>query len=225
MFYFKDFYFLEKILNLIAYFKSNLNLVKKLIKRKKREQIKLKKIKNIENNIISTESNKEGKNDNLNLSSPVNSKYLTLNKKDKLSNIETKELDKFSNLNKKNNKNKKNLNNIFTINKLNSDKNQISNKSDIINNEKDNKINKYKYPYNMSEDQIYEMFLKINANSDSELNELDYKNAIKKDIRTYFQYYLSLLRTKHLFIFSFWPSFDYNSQIIKIFLFKRQRHI
>ena len=194
-------------------------MVKKLIKRKKREQIKLKKIKNIENNIISTESNKEGKNDNLNLSSPVNSKYLTLNKKDKLSNIETKELDKFSNLNKKNNKNKKNLNNIFTINKLNSDKNQISNKSDIINNEKDNKINKYKYPYNLSENQIYEMFLKINANSDSELNELDYKNAIKKDIRTYFQYYLSLLRTKHLFIFSFWPSFDYNSQIIKIFLF------
>ena len=138
MFYFKDFYFLEKILNLIAYFKLNLNLVKKLIKRKKREeQIKLKKIKNIENNLISTESNKEEKNDNLNLSSPVNSKYLTLNKKDKLSNIETKELDKFSNLNKKNNKNKKNLNDIFTINELNSDKNQILNKNDIINTEKE----------------------------------------------------------------------------------------
>ena len=126
----------------------------------------------------------------MNLSSSINSKYLTLNKKDKLRNKDTKELDKFSNLNKKN-----------------------------------IKKNKYKYPYNMSEEQIYEMFLKINANSDSELNELDYKNAIKKDIRTYFQYYLSLLRTKHLFIFSFWPSFDYNSQIIKIFLFKRQRHI
>ena len=40
LFYFKEFYFLEKILNLIAYFKSNLNLVKKLIKRKQKEKNK-----------------------------------------------------------------------------------------------------------------------------------------------------------------------------------------
>ena len=71
----------------------------------------------------------------------------------------------------------------------------------------------------MNENQMYEMFLKINNNSDSELNELDYNSSIKIDKRTYFQYYLSLLRTKHLLFFSFWPSFDYNSQIIKIFLF------
>ena len=71
----------------------------------------------------------------------------------------------------------------------------------------------------MNENQMYEIFVKINNNSDSELNELDYNEAIKIDKRTYFQYYLSLLRTKHLLFFSFWPSFDYNSQIIKIFLF------
>ena len=55
--------------------------------------------------------------------------------------------------------------------------------------------------------------------SDSELNDLDYQDAIQIDNRTYFQYYLSLIRTKHPLFFSFWPWFDYNSQIIKIFLF------
>ena len=63
----------------------------------------------------------------------------------------------------------------------------------------------------MNENQMYEIFLKINNNSDSELNELDYNSSIKIDKRTYFQYYLSLLRTKHLLVFSFLPSFDYNS--------------
>ena len=71
----------------------------------------------------------------------------------------------------------------------------------------------------MNESQMYEFFLKINTKSDFELNDLSYNNAIKIDKRTYCQYYLSLIRTKHLFFFSFWPVFDYNSQIIKIFLF------
>ena len=71
----------------------------------------------------------------------------------------------------------------------------------------------------MNESQMYDFFLKINTNSDFELNDLSYNNAIKIDKRTYCQYYLSLIRTKHLFFFSFWPAFDYNSQIIKIFLF------
>ena len=66
---------------------------------------------------------------------------------------------------------------------------------------------------------MYEIYLKIYSPSDSEMNELDYNEAINLDKRTYFQYYLSLLRTKHLLIFSFWSAFDYNSQIIKIFLF------
>ena len=55
--------------------------------------------------------------------------------------------------------------------------------------------------------------------TDSELNELSYEKALKKDKRTYFQYYISLLRTKHLFIFCFFVQNDYNSQIIKRFLF------
>ena len=52
-----------------------------------------------------------------------------------------------------------------------------------------------------------------------EMNTLPYNEAIKFDKRTYFQFYLSLLKIKHLIIFSFCPSKDYNSRIIKIYLF------
>ena len=55
--------------------------------------------------------------------------------------------------------------------------------------------------------------------NDSELNQLSYKEALEIDKRTYLQYYLSLLRTKHLLIFTFYTTKDYNSRIIKINLF------
>ena len=55
--------------------------------------------------------------------------------------------------------------------------------------------------------------------NDNEMNSLDFNNALVIDKRTYVQYYFSLLRTKHLLIFSFFPSNDYNSLIIKINLF------
>ena len=55
--------------------------------------------------------------------------------------------------------------------------------------------------------------------SESEWNSLSYKIALKKDKRTYCQYYWSLLKKKHIILFSFYPNKDYNSQIIKIFLF------
>ena len=55
--------------------------------------------------------------------------------------------------------------------------------------------------------------------NDYELNRLSYKEALKNDKRTYFQYYYSLLKTNHPLFFSFIPSNDYNSQSIKICLF------
>jgi len=55
--------------------------------------------------------------------------------------------------------------------------------------------------------------------TDTELNSLSYEEALIYDKRTYLKYYLSLLRTKHLLIFSFYPNRDYNSMIIKICLF------
>ena len=72
---------------------------------------------------------------------------------------------------------------------------------------------------NLNENQIYEMYLKINGCTNEELNDLSYKKAIQIDKRLYCQYYISLIFTKHLLFFSFRPSFDYNSRILKIFLF------
>ena len=66
---------------------------------------------------------------------------------------------------------------------------------------------------------------KINKNvtyhfiNDYELNNLSYINAVKIDKRSYVQYYFSLFRMKHLLIFTFYTSNDYNSKIIKISLF------
>ena len=55
--------------------------------------------------------------------------------------------------------------------------------------------------------------------SDYELNSLTYKEALEYDKRTFFQYYISLLKRKHPIIFSFIPTKDYNTMIIKLCLF------
>ena len=74
---------------------------------------------------------------------------------------------------------------------------------DAINSEK--KLNKDNY------------FLKII--NDEELNTLEYEIALIYDKRTYLQYYWSLLKKKHLILFTFLPANDYNLFTIKISLF------
>ena len=54
---------------------------------------------------------------------------------------------------------------------------------------------------------------------DFEINSLEYEEAFKLDNRTYYQYYISLLKYNHPIMLSFGPYNDYNSRIIKIFLF------
>ena len=54
---------------------------------------------------------------------------------------------------------------------------------------------------------------------DYELNTLLYEEALFYDKRTYFQYYWSLLKKKHLLLFEIITSNDYNSRIIKFCLF------
>ena len=104
-------------------------------------------------------------------------------------------------------KNKKQVNK-KQVNKkqISKKKHSISNKKKAINaiNDNDNKEkNKGILIYN-----------------DNELNSLIYNKALIYDKRTYFQYYLSLLKLNHLLIFSFYCNDnDYNSQIIKMFLF------
>ena len=60
---------------------------------------------------------------------------------------------------------------------------------------------------------------KMKVYNDGELNSLSYKEAIKIDHRTYLQYYWSLLKTKHIILFTFFYNTDYNELIIKICLF------
>ena len=66
---------------------------------------------------------------------------------------------------------------------------------------------------------MYEIYQLISKRTDTELNSLPYKLAINLDKRSYCVYYVSLIKTKHLVFFSFLPIFDYNSRILKIFLF------
>ena len=65
----------------------------------------------------------------------------------------------------------------------------------------------------------YEYYINLMDFNDYELNQMTYKQAIKNDKRSYISYYFSLIRQKHLLIFSFFPMHDYNSQAIKVDLF------
>ncbi len=64
----------------------------------------------------------------------------------------------------------------------------------------------------------YKYLNSMNLN-DYELNSLSYKMALKIDKRTYIQYYWSLLKSKQLILFTFFPNNDYNLLTVKIILF------
>ena len=55
--------------------------------------------------------------------------------------------------------------------------------------------------------------------NDYEFNSLDYNEALFYDKRTYCQYYFSLIKRKNIIFFSFCPSKDYNSIIIRSCIF------
>ena len=86
----------------------------------------------------------------------------------------------------------------LNLNTINTDKKNMS-FNDILSNDEREKIKA------------------IMQRNDNELNILDYKNALKYDNRNYFQYYFSLLRTKHMII-RILAKNDYNSRMIKIYL-------
>ena len=50
------------------------------------------------------------------------------------------------------------------------------------------------------------------------MNSLEYENALKIDKRTYFQYYCSLIKKKHIIMFTFLPINDFNLLYMKICL-------
>ena len=103
------------------------------------------------------------------------------------------------------------------ISYLNKQESKLEKSEDKINKEiiiTNNDININKEDKNNDNDKINN--LKFN---DYELNEMPYKNALINDNRTFFNYYFSLLKRKHLLLFSFCENNDYNSMIIKILLF------
>ena len=53
---------------------------------------------------------------------------------------------------------------------------------------------------------------------DYEINNISYKEALENDKRTYLQYYISLIKLKHILLFTFYSNHDYNSFPIKICL-------
>ena len=54
---------------------------------------------------------------------------------------------------------------------------------------------------------------------DFELNNLSYEEALERDKRDFWEYYISLIKIKHPIIFTFYPNKDYNTFIIKLDLF------
>ena len=171
---------------------NNLN-----IKNKTKEFKNIKKVNSKNNNILFKKNKTK-----INPPIKVNNKHKVNNK---------------SNNKNKNNKIEYNINNFNSISKLKGTKpiiniqNNINYQLSIYNVKK----NKKKFN-NKSIDKIKSINITIN---DYELNNLSYKVALKKDKRKYIQYYCSLLKMKHIIIFTFFNNTDYNSKIIKICLF------
>ena len=224
------FYFITLLVFLSSGFPSLRKIIYKIIDAKE-QQLKFEdknknknKNKNIsrlkasDNNYINNLRNRK-KNLNINKNKKKLNKRNKNSPPKKLKQIKLKSKIKNNNPNNKRKyilsikKNKKGNNNIFSSvnqrilnnNKNNNYLNNNSNKT-MIKNNKANKLNKE-----------YNIILKRN---DLEINSLPYEEALIVDERTCIQYYLSLLRANHLLIFSFYKNDkDYNSGIIKIFLF------
>ena len=84
---------------------------------------------------------------------------------------------------------------------------------------KDNKDDKDNKNQTINNNIIIKNLPNIENLNDEEINHLDYGEAIILDKRTYMQYYWSLLKKKHLILFTFYPSNDYNIRIIKMSFF------
>ena len=213
-----------------------LNNIKNNILNNKEEKNNLKK-----KNKIKSQKTKKNLIGNNNINKKINFKYIKNkdNNKDKISNPIKNKNDKIlKNINKK--KNKKSVPNLSSKNTITSFNSNINlYKVKMLNNKnksnqfkeknkksisKDNKnnfffcniINNYSNKTNIKNNKV---LIQNNLLNDQELNSLKYKEALILDKRTYFQYYCSLLKKKHLILFTFVPMNDYNLQYIKITLF------
>ena len=113
--------------------------------------------------------------------------------------------------NKKENKKRKKKNKKKKLN-TNIKNKQLSKNNGAINLEEKLNIS------GLDDKQKYKLCKKELSKDDYEMNHLAYEIAKKDDKRTYFLYYFSIMRTNHIFVFSF-ISNDYNIKTIKIILF------
>ena len=98
-----------------------------------------------------------------------------------------------------------NRNNVLTLNETTNNNKVNKNKR------KKKKMNKNKSKKNEEQ--------KDKSLNDYEMNSLDYYKALIYDRRSFFGYYFSLIRTKHIIVFTFFNKKDFNSRPIKITLF------
>ena len=199
IFYYKQKKLLEKKIKDISFCLINWKLIENAQKQNTTKNSKKKE-------------NKKKKNKEKNEKNILNNKEEDKNKKEiKIMNSNDDNTIK----NKKKKKKKKNKYNHNPVKKRNSPK-------------KEKNINKNDFHFmnvilgnniNMSEQKIIKKSKEIMNYNDEELNNLPYQSALKFDKRTYCEYYISLLKTKHIIIFSFCNNKDYNSKIIKIDLF------
>ena len=116
---------------------------------------------------------------------------------------------------------KMNINNsYYSIKAQNISENNLLNKKKRFKtkNSMNKKRNKIKLIQNNSNQNTNREDHLFNLN-DYEMNNLKYNDAIILDKRTFINYYYSLLKKKHLILFSFMPINDYNLISIKISLF------
>ena len=151
-------------------------------------------------------------------------KYQTINIINKANiNIKCKKPERFSSISKlkkpiKNNSSMKSSN----INKI---KEKLKNCTSSNNSKIKNKSNKFNHNLNTNNNNNQNHNHKHNKHekklnyNDEEINTLPYKEALLIDKRTYFEYYLSLLKKKHIVLFIFMPVNDYNLITIKLGLF------
>ena len=193
---------LKKEIELIIYAKKNFVRLKQINERSKNKNNNKLITKNNNNNLLTQKKNNKKK-----FLLPNKTKGKNANKKDEAKN-KTIPL-------KKNIFSKPSNNNNNNIKKINFQKQKLMPIKNIVNKKKEEELN----ISGLNDLQKFELSKKIMKYNDYEMNNLLYQTALKIDKRTFLKFYLSSLKINNLFIFSFILSRDYNSKILKIFLF------
>ena len=187
-----------------------------------------KKVSNININIINNIIHKQNQNP------PIKRKSIVENEK----NVEETNISKVDNPNKLQKRKSKVSNKRAVTNEVNS---SVSNSAVIINLKKlhphkknklkkslfsvgdaviEEKAKKLKIKNDIGKQQPNDKDAKKNIKYiDEELNRMDFEEALEYDKRTYWQYYWSLLKKKHMIVLTFVSNDDYNVFTLKFSLF------